>query len=110
MSTPGHCGGPANIACCTSEPHLEDHAPAGYYLLPPAQITTQMIAWAATIVDSPSIYCMGSTTQQAFGVIQVMARVEWHPGDSGHDTIHRGVTLYGLDHGPAASTMAKAGQ
>jgi hypothetical protein len=32
--------------------------------------------------------------EQRFGVIMVLARVEWHPGDLGHGVIHRGVTPY----------------
>ncbi|HLK36083.1 MAG TPA: hypothetical protein VKU41_04975 [Polyangiaceae bacterium] len=103
VATPGRCSGPANIACCTSEPRYEDHAPAGYKLLAQPRVTSEMVAWAAMIVDSSSIYCMGSTTQQTFGGIPVMARVEWHPPEPGHGAIHRGVTLYEPDHGPAAT-------
>jgi hypothetical protein len=109
VATPGHCSGPAKIACCTSEPRYEDRAPAGYKLLAQPRVTSEMIAWAAMIVDSSSIYCMGSTTQQTFGGILVMARVEWHPPEPGHGSIHRGVTLYESDHGPAASAVAGGG-
>jgi hypothetical protein len=57
------------------------------------------------IVDSPSTYCMGSAAQQTFGGIPVMARVEWHPPEPGHGSIHRGLTLYEPDHGHATAGM-----
>jgi hypothetical protein len=109
VSTPGHCRGPANVECCTSEPHVEDNppAPAGWKLVPQVHVTTQMAAWAAMIVNSPSTYPMGSTTQQLFGAVEVIARVEWHPPDLGHGVVHRGVTLYEPDYEPAAATQAK---
>lgn len=96
VSTRGHCRGPANIECCTSEPHVEDHPhpPTGWSPMPQAHVTTEMTAWAAMIVESPETYPMGSTTKQLFGAIVVMARVEWHPADLGHGVVHRGVTLY----------------
>jgi|HubBroStandDraft_1064217.scaffolds.fasta_scaffold106834_1 hypothetical protein len=96
VSTPGRCRGPANIECCTSEPHVEDHPhpPTGWNPVPQAHVTTEMTAWAAMIVQSPETYPMGSTTKQLFGAIVVMARVEWHPADLGHGVVHRGVTLY----------------
>jgi hypothetical protein len=105
VSTPGRCSGPANIACCTSEPHYEG-APAGYKILAPARVTSEMVAWATMIVESSSIYCMGSTAQQTFGGAPVLARVEWHPPEPSHDSIHRGVTLYEPDHGRAATAVA----
>jgi hypothetical protein len=99
------------MECCTSEPRVEDNAPApaGWKLVPQVQVTTQMAAWAAMIVNSPSTYPMGSTTQQLFGAVQVKARVEWHPPDAGHGVVHRGVTLYEPDYEPAAATQAKGG-
>lgn len=94
MSTPGHCQGPANIECCTSEPHVESHPPTGWSPVPQARVTTEMTAWAGMIVESPETYPMGSTAKQLFGAIVVMARVEWHPAHLGHGVVHRGVTLY----------------
>jgi hypothetical protein len=94
VSTPGHCQGSANIECCTSEPHIELHPPAGWSHIPQARVTTEMTAWAAMIVESPEAYPMGSRTTHLFGAIEVMARVEWHPAHLGHDVVHRGVTLY----------------
>ncbi|MGO9837141.1 MAG: hypothetical protein ACLP1X_23340 [Polyangiaceae bacterium] len=94
VSTPGHCRGSANIECCTSEPHIESHAPTGWSPVPQARVTTEMTVWAAMIVESPEAYPMGSKTTQLFGAIAVMARVEWHPAHPGHGVVHRGVTLY----------------
>ena len=105
VSTPGRCSGPANIACCTSEPHYEG-APAGYKILAQPRVTPEMVAWAAMIVESSSIYCMGSTAQQTFGGVSVLARVEWHPPEPSHDSIHRGVTLYEPDHARAVTAVA----
>src|ERR1019366_9006205 len=67
---------------------------------------SEMVAWAAMIVESSSNYCMGSTAQQTFGGVPVLARVEWHPPEPSHDSIHRGVTLYEPDHGRAATAGA----
>jgi hypothetical protein len=94
LSMPGHCPGPSNVECCTREPHVEDHPPAGWSPLPQTRVTAEMAAWAAMIVGSAETYPMGSMLQQRFGRAVVLARVEWHPGDLGHGVIHRGVTLY----------------
>ncbi len=94
VSTPGLCAGPANVACCTEEPHVETRPPAGWVGVPQAHVTSEMTAWALMVVASPGAYPMGSKTTRAFGRRQVMARVEWHPPDLGHGVVHRGVTLY----------------
>lgn len=94
VSTPGLCAGPANVACCTEEPHVETRPPAGWVGVPQAHVTSEMTAWALMVVASPAAYPMGSKTTRAFGARQVMARVEWHPPDLGHGVVHRGVTLY----------------
>jgi hypothetical protein len=94
LSMPGHCPGPPNVECCTREPRVEDHPPAGWSPLPQARVTAEMAAWAATIVGSADTYPMGAILEQRFGAIMVLARVEWHPGDLGHGVVHRGVTLY----------------
>jgi hypothetical protein len=56
-----------------------------------------MTEWATRIANSPSTYPLGTSTRQAFGAIEVMARIEWHSADAGHDFVHRGVTLYQRD-------------
>jgi hypothetical protein len=78
------CQGPAN----------ENLFPTGWRPMPQARVTAEMGAWATTIVESKATYPMGSTTTQLFGDTEVMARVEWHPANLRHNTIHRGVTLY----------------
>jgi hypothetical protein len=68
--------------------------PTGMRPMPQAQVTAEMTAWATAIVESKGTYPMGSTTTEVFGDTAVMARVEWHPPNLRHNTVHRGVTLY----------------
>jgi hypothetical protein len=107
-SIPGLCGGPASIECCASEPLVENNppTPAGWRLVPQNRVSTQMTEWATKIANSPSEYPLGAIAQQSFGGIEVMARIEWHSADSGHDFVHRGVTLYQRD---SQRTVASAG-
>jgi hypothetical protein len=95
-ATPGLCPGAADIQCCAPTPNVADNppVPAGWKLMAQADVTQPMTAWAVTILQHPATYPMFSTTTQTFGVILVMARVEWHPPDFQNNTIHRGVTLY----------------
>jgi hypothetical protein len=94
VSTPGLCGGPPNVSCCTEAPRAEIHPPAGWNSVPQTRVTGDMYSWALSIVGSPAAYPMGSKTTQVFGAREVMARVEWHPPNLGHGVMHRGVTLY----------------
>ena len=95
-STPGYCPGPADIECCTSTPSVADNppTPAGYMLMPQADVTPAMTMWAVAILDDPTTYPMFSTTTMTFGSQLVLARVEWHPPDFNNSAVHRGVTLY----------------
>lgn len=94
VATPGLCGGPPSIGCCTEEPHLEVNPPAGWVNLPQPRVTAEMTAWALAIVSAPTAHPMGSTTRQRFGDRDVLARIEWHPPSPEHDSMHRGVSLY----------------
>jgi len=66
-----------------------------------------MTEWAKKIVESPSMYPMGTMAQRLFGTIEVMARVEWHAADQGHDFVHRGVTLYQPEYDSPATSLSK---
>jgi hypothetical protein len=105
-SFPGHCSGPPNIECCASEPLVENNppAPAGWKLVPQNRVSMPMTQWATMIANAPSAYPLGSTARQSFGGVEVMARIEWHSADSGHDFVHRGVTLYQRDCQPAVAS------
>jgi hypothetical protein len=94
LATPGLCGGPPNVSCCTEEPRAETHPPAGWNSIPQTRVTRDMYLWARSIVESPTEHPMGSKTTQFFGSHEVMARVEWHTPNQGHVVMHRGVTLY----------------
>jgi hypothetical protein len=98
-SVAGRCPGPANIACCASEPLVENNPPppTGWRLVPQNHVSMSMTEWATRIANSPSTYPLGTSTRQAFGSTEVMARIEWHSADAGHDFVHRGVTLYQRD-------------
>jgi hypothetical protein len=95
-STPGFCPGPADIQCCTLTPNVADNPPipAGYELMPQADVTAAMTAWAVMILDDPTQYPMFSTAMMTFCGQMVLARVEWHPPDFQNNVVHRGVTLY----------------
>jgi hypothetical protein len=96
VSTPGFCPGPSDIECCTDAPDVADNppVPAGWQVMPQADVTPDMTTWAVAILDDPVTYPMYSTTLRTFGSLTVMARVEWHPPDFQNSTVHRGVTLY----------------
>jgi hypothetical protein len=68
--------------------------PAGWGLIPQPEITPDMIDWSVMILDDPTTYPMFSTAMRTFGVVTVLARVEWHPPDAQNAVVHRGVTLY----------------
>lgn len=87
-------GGHAQASAPCQGPANESVFPTGWRPMPQAQVTAEMGAWATTIVESKANYPMGSTTAQLFGDTEVMARVEWHPANLRHNTVHRGVTLY----------------
>jgi len=95
-STSGYCPGPADIECCTRTPNVADNPPipAGYKLMPQADVTPAMTAWAVSILHDPATYPMFATATQTFGTLMVLARVEWHPPDFQNSAVHRGVTLY----------------
>jgi hypothetical protein len=95
-STPGYCPGPAKIECCTLRPNVADNPPipAGWKLMPQADVTAAMTAWAVMILHDTTDYPMFATAMMTFGTQLVMARVEWHPPDFQNMTVHRGVTLY----------------
>jgi hypothetical protein len=95
-STPGYCPGPADIECCTLTPSTADNPPipTGYELMPQADVTAAMTAWAVAILDDPAEYPMFATAMMTFGTLMVLARVEWHPPDFQNAVVHRGVTLY----------------
>jgi hypothetical protein len=95
-STPGYCPGPADIECCTLTPNVADNppTPSGYELMPQADVTPAMTAWAVMILDDPTTYPMFATAMMTFGSLDVLARVEWHPPDFQNSAVHRGVTLY----------------
>jgi hypothetical protein len=95
-STPGYCPGPADIECCAPTPNVADNPPipAGYQLMPQADVTAAMTSWAVSILNDPTDYPMLSTATQTFGTLTVLARVEWHPPDFQNGVVHRGVTLY----------------
>lgn len=87
-------GGRAQASAPCQGPANESVFPTGWRPMPQAQVTAEMGAWATTIVESKGTYPMGSTATQLFGDTEVMARVEWHPANLRHNTVHRGVTLY----------------
>lgn len=95
-SYPNECPGPATIECCIVTPNTADNpaTPAGYVLMQQSQVTSDMTTWAVAILNDPVTYPMFSTTTKVFGVLTVLARVEWHPPDFQNSVIHRGVTLY----------------
>ena len=68
--------------------------PAGWGLIPQPEITPDMIDWSVMILDDPTTYPMFSTAMRTFGVVTVLARVEWHAPDAQDAVVHRGVTLY----------------
>jgi hypothetical protein len=68
--------------------------PAGWQLMPQADVTAEMTAWAVAILDDPATYPMFATATMTFGTLTVLARVEWHPPDFQDSVVHRGVTLY----------------
>jgi hypothetical protein len=68
--------------------------PAGYKLMPQADVTPDMTTWAVMILNDPVTYPMFATAMMQFGAIAVLARVEWHPPDFQNSVWHRGVTLY----------------
>jgi hypothetical protein len=96
VSTPGYCPGPASIECCSPKPNVADNPPipAGWKLMAQADVTPEMTTWAVFILNHPTTYPMFATTTQMFGVLDVLARVEWHPPDFQNAVVHRGVTLY----------------
>ncbi len=95
-SEAGHCPGPANIQCCVVTPNVADNppTPAGYMLMPQADVTPDMTTWAVAILHDPVTYPMFATATMTFGTQLVLARVEWHPPDFQNSAVHRGVTLY----------------
>jgi len=96
VATPGYCGGPPDLQCCTDAPDVADNPPVppGWQLMPQSAVTPAMTAWAVSILHDPTTYPMFSSTTQVFGSLTVLARVEWHPPDFQNNTVHRGVTLY----------------
>jgi hypothetical protein len=68
--------------------------PTGYELLPQADLTAAMTAWATSILNDPTDYPLFATASQTFGTLMVLARVEWQPPDFQNAVVHRGVTLY----------------
>ena len=92
----GYCAGAADIECCIVTPNVADNppTPAGYELMPQADVTAAMTTWAVDILHDPTTYPLFSTATMVFGTLTVLARVEWHPPDGNNETIHRGVTLY----------------
>jgi hypothetical protein len=68
--------------------------PAGYQLMPQADVTPDMTTWAVMILNDPATYPMFATAMMQFGALNVLARVEWHPPDFQNSMWHRGVTLY----------------
>ena len=68
--------------------------PTGYELLPQADLTPAMTAWATSILNDPTDYPLFATASQTFGTLMVLARVEWQAPDFQNAAVHRGVTLY----------------
>jgi hypothetical protein len=95
-SYPNHCPGPASIECCIKTPSTADDPPipAGWKLMQQSAVTPDMTTWAVAILHDPVTYPMFSTTIRVFGMLMVLARVEWHPPDFQNGVVHRGVTLY----------------
>ena len=72
----------------------ESQREIGGKLMAQSQVIPAMTSWAVSILNDQTTYPMYSTTTQTFGVLTVLARVEWHPPDFQNSAIHRGVTLY----------------
>ena len=53
-----------------------------------------MAALAVGCGSRVEVPASGHTTTQAFGTLNVLARVQWHPPDFQNNIIHRGVTLF----------------
>jgi hypothetical protein len=77
-------------------PNVADNppVPVGWQLMMQSAVTPEMTAWAVAILNDPGTYPMFATTLRTFGLLRVMARVEWRPPDFQNGTVHRGVTLY----------------
>jgi hypothetical protein len=90
--------GAASDACAPSAPSVACNppSPAGWVLLPQADVTPAMTSWAAGILNDATTYPMFAVTTMTFGTVTVLARVEWHPPDFQNSVVHRGVTLYEL--------------
>jgi hypothetical protein len=95
-SVAGYCPGGADIQCCTLTRSVttDPPAPAGWTLMQQSAVTAEMTAWAVAILQDPTDYPLFCALTRTFGVLLVMARVEWHPPDSLNGVVHRGVTLY----------------
>jgi hypothetical protein len=95
QATPGLCGD-GGLVCCTATPSVADNPapPAGWVVLPQADVTQAMTDWAVAIVNAPASYPMYSETQMAFGTLEVLAIVVWLPPDVQNSAVHRGVALY----------------
>jgi hypothetical protein len=95
-ATPGGCPGSGNLECCAKTPDVADNppVPSGWMLLPQSEVTSDMTAWAVSILNDPTDYPLFSTALRTFGTQLVMARAEWHPPDEQNAAVHRGVTLY----------------
>ena len=98
-SVQGYCLGGAEIRCCMKVPDVADNPPTpdGYKLMADAQVTADMSSWAVSILHDWETYPLFATSTKAFGILEVLARVEWHPPDFQNNAVHRGVTLYKLD-------------
>jgi hypothetical protein len=94
-STPGLCGD-GGLVCCTAPPNVADNPqpPAGWVVLPQAEVTQAISDWAVAIVNDPVTYPMYSEVQQTFGTLKVLAIVVWLPPDIQNSFVHRGVALY----------------
>ncbi|HEX3851664.1 MAG TPA: hypothetical protein VHW01_11905 [Polyangiaceae bacterium] len=68
--------------------------PAGYKLLKQSEVTPELTAWAVSILHNPAAYPMFATSTRESGLLELLARVEWHPPDFQNHVAHRGVTLY----------------
>ena len=94
-STPGGCPS-GDLECCSPTPDLANNppTPAGWQLLPQADVTTDMTVWAENLVLDPTDYPMFSSAMMTFGSLQVLGVIEWLPPDFQNDAVHRGVVLF----------------
>src|SRR3954466_10883077 len=98
--------------------------PLGYRLLNQSAITPQiplgyrfhtqpptppaMTEWALMLLGDAARYPMFASASRSFGVLTLVARVEWHAPDFQNHKIHRGITLYeSTISAPGGSAVAR---